>query len=55
VDFAAGYLIALEAGAVMSGPEGQPVSTKVSLEEKFNVVASCNSTLHERILKLLNP
>ena len=55
VDFAAGYLIAKEAGAVMSDPAGGPVNTKVSLEEKFNVVASCNSTLQERILKLLNP
>lgn len=55
VDFAAGYLIAKEAGAVMSGPEGQAVNTRVSLEEKFNVVASCNPTIQERILKLLNP
>jgi len=55
VDFAAGYLIAKEAGAVMSDSLGQPVNTKVSLEEKFNVVASCNATLQERILKLLNP
>jgi len=55
VDFAAGYLIAKEAGAVMSDPSGKPVNTKVSLEEKFNVVASCNSTLQEKILKLLNP
>jgi len=55
VDFAAGYLIAKEAGAVMSDPSGKPVNTNVSLEEKFNVVASCNSTLQEKILKLLNP
>jgi len=55
VDFAAGYLIAREAGAVFSGPKGEPVNTKVSLEEKFNVVASCNRTIQERILKLLNP
>jgi len=55
VDFAAGYLIAKEAGAVMSDPQGEPVNTRVSLEEKFNVVASCNATIQERILKLLNP
>jgi len=55
VDFAAGYLIATEAGAVMSDPAGGPVNTKVSLEEKFNVVASCNLTIQESILKLLNP
>ena len=54
VDFAAGYLIAKEAGAVMSDPLGKAVNTKVSLEEKFNVVASCNATLQEKILKLLN-
>jgi myo-inositol-1(or 4)-monophosphatase len=55
VDFAAGYIIAREAGAVLSDGEGRPVSTRVSLEEKFNVVASCNATLQERILKILNP
>jgi fructose-1,6-bisphosphatase/inositol monophosphatase family enzyme len=55
VDFAAGYLISKEAGAVMSDPHGKPVNTKVSLEEKFNVVASCNATLQEKILKVLNP
>ena len=31
VDFAAGYLIAKEAGAVFSDGEGKPVNTKVSL------------------------
>jgi myo-inositol-1(or 4)-monophosphatase len=55
VDFAAGYLIAMEGGAVLSDGEGRPVNTRVSLEEKFNVVASCNATLQERILKILNP
>ena len=55
VDFAAGYLLAKEAGAVMSGPKGEPVNTKVSLEEKFNVVASCNQVMQNKILKLLNP
>jgi myo-inositol-1(or 4)-monophosphatase len=55
VDFAAGYLISKEAGAVMSDPQGKPVNTKVSLQEKFNVVASCNPTLQEKILKILNP
>jgi myo-inositol-1(or 4)-monophosphatase len=55
VDFAAGFLISKEAGAVMTDPQGNPVNTKVSLEEKFNVVASCNTAIQERILKLLNP
>ena len=55
VDFAAGYLIAKEAGAVMSDPQGGPVNTKISLDEKFNVVASATPVLHERILKILNP
>ncbi len=55
VDFAAGYLIAMEAGAVFSDGEGKPVNTKVSLSEKFNVVASCNAKLHELILHRLNP
>lgn len=55
VDFAAGYLIAREAGAVFSGPDGGPVNTKVALTEKFNVVGSCSQKLHELILRKLNP
>jgi myo-inositol-1(or 4)-monophosphatase len=55
VDFAAGYLIALEAGAVFSDPTGKPVNTKVSLSEKFNVVASGNAKLQGLILNRLNP
>ncbi len=55
VDFAAGYLIAMEAGAVFSGPDGRPVNTRVSLAEKFNVVAACNTKLQELILRKLNP
>ncbi len=54
VDFAAGYLIAMEAGAVFSDPGGEPVNTKVSLTEKFNVVASGNAKLQELVLKRLN-
>ena len=54
VDFAGGYLIAKEAGAVFSDPKGEPVNTKVSLTEKFNVVASGNAKLQELILKRLN-
>jgi len=55
VDFAAGYLIAKEAGAVFSGPDGEPINTKVSLAEKFNVVAACTPKLQELILRKLNP
>jgi myo-inositol-1(or 4)-monophosphatase len=55
VDFAAGYLIAMEAGAVLSRPDGGPVNTKVSLAEKFNVVASGTVKLQELILRKLAP
>jgi myo-inositol-1(or 4)-monophosphatase len=55
VDFAAGYLIAKEAGAIMTDPQAGPVNTKIALDEKFNVVASANPVLHERIIKILNP
>jgi myo-inositol-1(or 4)-monophosphatase len=54
VDFAAGYLISKEAGAVLSDGEGNPVRTRVSLEEKFNVVAACNPALHKKLLELVN-
>ncbi|MDA4116830.1 MAG: hypothetical protein OK455_00605 [Thaumarchaeota archaeon] len=55
VDFAAGYLISKEAGAVLSDGTGRRVNTRVSLEEKFNVVAANNPVLHKKILETLNP
>ncbi len=54
VDFAAGYLISREAGALLSDADGKPVNTRVSLDEKFNVVAACNSVLHKKILRIIS-
>lgn len=51
-DFAAGYLIAKEAGATVSDPGGGRVSPRFDLEDRFSFVASANVPLHTEILRL---
>lgn len=53
VDFAGGYLIAKEAGAVFSGREGEELAPKLEMRERFGVVASANPILHRRIMNAL--
>jgi myo-inositol-1(or 4)-monophosphatase len=52
-DFAGGYLIAREAGAVVSSVDGTKLSPKMDLKERFSFVASSNKTLHKQVLSLL--
>ncbi len=52
-DFAAGYLIAKEAGALVTNLEGGTLNPRINLAERFRVVAAANGTLHRAILKLL--
>jgi myo-inositol-1(or 4)-monophosphatase len=49
MDFAAGYLIARQAGAVFSDGQGGPVSPKISVKQRFNVVGGANRVLHDKI------
>ncbi len=51
-DFAAAYLIAVEAGAVFTGVDGGEVRPAFNLEHRFGFVASANKTLHKEILRL---
>jgi myo-inositol-1(or 4)-monophosphatase len=53
VDFAAGYLIAKEAGALFSGTEGEELAPKLEMQERFSFVASANPRLHQRIINAL--
>ncbi|HXW36845.1 MAG TPA: inositol monophosphatase family protein [Nitrososphaerales archaeon] len=49
-DFAAGYLIAKEAGAILTSPDGSPLAPAFNLSERFDFVASANGRIHARIL-----
>jgi myo-inositol-1(or 4)-monophosphatase len=53
VDFAAGYLIAKEAGALFSGREGEELAPKLEMRERFGFVASANPRLHRKIMNAL--
>ena len=52
-DLAAAYLIAAEAGAVITGPEGEEVAAEFDLGHRLSFVASANAALHKQILELL--
>ena len=51
-DFAAAYLIAKEAGALVSDGEGGPLDPELSLASRFSYVASGNRGLQREILRL---
>ncbi len=53
-DFAAANLIAREAGAVVTGGEGEDIDPRVDLAEKFSFLAAGNSRLHAKILDLIS-
>ena len=52
-DFAGGYLIAKEAGAVLTDPEGKNLEPALKLGERFSYVASGNGRIHRQILGAL--
>lgn len=52
-DFAAGYLIAKEAGATITGPGGTRLTPAFDLEHRFSYVAAANPALHKKILGLI--
>ena len=51
-DFAGGYLIAKEAGAVFTDENGTKLSPPFDLEHRFSFVASAGLPLHKEILNL---
>ena len=52
-DFAAAYLVAREAGAVVTDANGEPVDPPLDLHSRFAVVAAANETLHRKILRAI--
>ncbi|MDG6902262.1 MAG: D-fructose 1,6-bisphosphatase [Nitrososphaerota archaeon] len=53
-DLAAAYLIASEAGAVITGPEGGEVAPTFDLSHRLSFVASSNPDLHKQILEVIS-
>ena len=53
-DFAGGYLIAKEAGAVFSSDDEGELDIPLDLDARFGFVASANRTVHRQILERLS-
>lgn len=53
VDMAGGYLIAREAGAVLTDEEGKDLNPPLNLSARFSFIASANRSVHETILRRL--
>jgi myo-inositol-1(or 4)-monophosphatase len=53
-DVAAGFLIAKEAGAVITGPDNKPINVPLDPKQTLNFVASANKELHKQLLSLIN-
>ena len=54
-DLAAAYLVAAEAGSVISGPRGEELEAVFDLEHRLSFVASADVRLHKEILELCRP
>jgi len=54
-DMAAAWLILGEAGAVITGPDGEALGVRLDPKQKVEFVASANPEIHKTILGLMNP
>lgn len=52
-DVAAGFLIAKEAGAIVTDPNNQPINVPLDPQQTLNFIASANKELHTQILSLI--
>lgn len=52
-DIAAAWLIAEEAGAKITSPDGKPVNLRLDPKQKVDFIASANSKMHTIILNLI--
>ena len=52
-DFAAAFLIAKEAGAILTDEAGGPLRPAFDLESRFGFIGSANLGLHKEILRLV--
>lgn len=54
-DVAGAYLIGKEAGIAITSETGEELDPRLELTERLKVVASANSSLHQRVLAELSP
>jgi myo-inositol-1(or 4)-monophosphatase len=54
-DMAAAWLILREAGAVITGPDGEELRVRLDPKQRVEFVASANPEIHRMILGLINP
>ena len=52
-DVAAGFLIAKEAGAIITDPNNNPINVPLDPKQRLDFVASANKELHKQILSLI--
>ena len=54
LDIAGGYLIAREAGAIITTPDGKEIEAEITPQTRIALVAAGNKKLHKKILEILN-
>jgi len=54
-DMAAAYLIVKEAGGTITTPKGEALDTKLNPRQKIKFIASGNTQIHKKILRLVKP
>jgi myo-inositol-1(or 4)-monophosphatase len=54
-DVAAGFLIAAEAGGIVTDAKNQPINVPLDPRQTLNFVASANIEMHKQILSLIKP
>lgn len=52
-DVAAGFLIAKEAGAIVTDPDNNTINLPLNPKQKLNFIASANEVIHNQILSLI--
>jgi len=52
-NFLGAYLIIKEAGGIVTDPAGKELEAAKRITDTYNIVASCNPVLHEKLIKLL--
>ena len=54
-DVAAGFLIVKEAGGLVTSPDNQPINVKLDPMQKLSFIASGNTQIHQKIVRLVKP
>ncbi len=54
-DVAAGFLVAKEAGGIVTDPNNQPINVPLDPKQTLHFVASANMEIHKVILSLIKP